>query len=52
MAELQASVHMLAQQVQRLALLNAEQQRTIGVLRAALEEATTGKVVSFPGVAQ
>jgi hypothetical protein len=46
-AALKATVNQLAQQVQRLALLRAEQQRTIETLRAALVEATAGRVVPF-----
>jgi hypothetical protein len=48
-AGLEATVHQLAQQVQRLALLNAKQRGTIDNLRAALSEATAGRVVTFPG---
>jgi hypothetical protein len=47
-ATLRATVNQLAQQVQRLALQNAEQQRTINAMRAALAEATSGRVVPFP----
>ncbi|WP_370463229.1 hypothetical protein, partial [Mesorhizobium sp.] len=39
----------LAQQVQYLALQNAEQQRMIDALRTALDQATAGQVVRFPG---
>jgi hypothetical protein len=47
-ATLKGTVNQLAQQVQRLALLGAEQRQTIDALRAALAEATAGKVVPFP----
>jgi len=47
-ATLMATVNRLAQQVQRLALQSAEQQRTINAMRAALAEATSGRVVPFP----
>jgi hypothetical protein len=40
-------VNQLAQQVQRLALYGAEQHQMIGALRAALADATAGKVVPF-----
>jgi hypothetical protein len=46
-AALKSTVNQLAQQVQRSALLRAEQHRTIEALRAALVEATAGKVVPF-----
>lgn len=39
----------LAQQVQYLALQNAEQQRMIEALQTALDQATAGQVVRFPG---
>ena len=47
-ATLRGTVNQLAQQVQRLALHCDEQRRTIDALRAALGEATAGKVVPFP----
>jgi hypothetical protein len=46
-ATLKGMVNQLAQQVQRLALLGAEQRQMIGTLRDALAEATAGKVVPF-----
>jgi hypothetical protein len=48
-ATLRGTVNQLAQQVQRLALHCDQQRRTIDALRAALDEATAGKVVPFPG---
>ncbi|WP_189379748.1 hypothetical protein [Mesorhizobium sp. M4B.F.Ca.ET.013.02.1.1] len=39
----------LAQQVQYLTVQNAEQQRMIDALRTALDQATAGQVVRFPG---
>lgn len=48
-SSLRDTAHRLAQQVQYLALQNAEQQRVIDALRTALEEATAGQVVRFPG---
>ena len=47
-ATLTATVNRLARQVQRLALQSAEQQRTINAMRAALAEATSGRVAPFP----
>ena len=47
-ATLKAMVNQLAQQVQRLALQSAEHRRTADVLRAALAEATAGRIVAFP----
>ena len=47
-AGLKATVNQLAQQVQRLALHGGEQRRAIDALRAALADATAGKVVPFP----
>jgi RIO-like serine/threonine protein kinase len=49
-AVLKATVNQLAQQVQRMALHAAEQRRAIDALRAALAEATAGKIVPFPAV--
>jgi type I site-specific restriction endonuclease len=46
-ATLKGMVNQLAQQVQRLALLGAEQRQMIGTLRDALAEATAGTVVPF-----
>lgn len=48
-SSLRDTAQRLAQQVQYLALQNAEQQRVIDALRTALEEATAGQVVRFPG---
>ena len=50
LASLKGTIDQLAQQVQRLALQRAEQRRTIDLLRAALAEATSGRVIAFPGV--
>ncbi|MBV8496362.1 MAG: hypothetical protein JO361_06235 [Gammaproteobacteria bacterium] len=47
-AMLKATINQLAQQVQRLALQSAEQRRMADDLRAALAEATAGRVVPFP----
>lgn len=49
-AALKENVNQLAQQVQRLAVHGAEQRRIIDALRAALAEATAGKIVPFPAV--
>lgn len=49
-AVLKATVNQLAQQVQRMAMHGAEQRRAIDALRAALAEATAGKIVPFPAV--
>jgi RIO-like serine/threonine protein kinase len=49
-ADLKATVNQLAQQVQRMAMHDAEQRRAIDALRAALAEATAGKIVPFPAV--
>ena len=49
-ADLKATVNQLAQQVQRMAMRDAEQRRAIDALRAALAEATAGKIVPFPAV--
>lgn len=49
-AALKGNVNQLAQQVQRLAVHGAEQRRIIDALRAALAEATAGKIVPFPAV--
>jgi hypothetical protein len=49
-AVLKATVNQLAQQVQRMAMHGAEQRRAIDTLRAALAEATAGKIVPFPAV--
>jgi uncharacterized protein Smg (DUF494 family) len=49
-ADLKATVNQLAQQVQRMAMHDAEQRRAIDALRAALAEATVGKIVPFPAV--
>src|ERR1019366_3081618 len=49
-AGLKATVNQLAQQVQHMAMHGAEQRRVIDALRAALAEATAGKVVPFPAV--
>ena len=49
-AVLKATVNQLAQQVRRMAVHGAEQRRAIDALRAALAEATAGKIVLFPAV--
>jgi hypothetical protein len=46
-ATLKGTVNQLAQQVQQLALHAAEQQQMIVTLRAALAEATAGRVIPF-----
>jgi hypothetical protein len=46
-AMLKGMINQLAQQVQQLALRGAEQNRTIDTLRAALAEATAGRVIPF-----
>jgi hypothetical protein len=45
---LKETAQRLAQQVQHLSMRDAEQRRMIDALRLALEEATHGRVVSFP----
>ena len=49
-AALKENVNQLAQQAQRLAVHGTEQRRIIDALRAALAEATAGKIVPFPAV--
>jgi len=46
-ATLKGTVNQLAQQVQQLAIHGTEQRQMIVALRAALAEATAGKVVPF-----
>jgi hypothetical protein len=46
-ATLKGMINQLAQQVQQLALRGAEQNRTIDIMRAALAEATAGRVIPF-----
>jgi chromosome segregation ATPase len=45
---LKATIDLLAQQLQRLALRDAEQRRMIEALRTAIEQSTAGRVVPFP----